>query len=102
MAGDIRRIETAMTLTAEGERILKEEIPNIPPPTTPITMNKAAVKYGVDSKTIRNWVYRGLVTVLSPGKGQGSKRLVDERDIAVRVATSEVKPGRPRNGDNLG
>ncbi len=66
----------------------------LPPKGTPITMNRAAMKYGITPPTVRNWVRYGFLTVLKPGKGQGSATYVDEYDVAKIIATQDVGPGK--------
>ncbi len=66
----------------------------LPPKGTPITMRAGGEKYGIAGNTVANWVRYGFVSVLTPGKGQGSKTHVDEYDIARIVATQDVSQGK--------
>ncbi len=66
----------------------------LPPRGTPITMNRAAVKYRISQPTVGNWVRYGFLTVLKPGKGQGSATYVDEYDVAKIIATQDVGQGK--------
>ena len=77
----------------EAEMVIAVE-QQLPPKGTPITMNRAVVKYGVSQPTVANWVRYGFVTVLKPGKGQGSSTDVDEYDVAKIIATQDVSQGK--------
>ncbi len=57
-------------------------------------MNVLSLCSGIGGNTVANWVRYGFVSVLTPGKGQGSKTHVDEYDVAKSIATQDVGPGK--------
>ena len=57
----------------------------------PITVSEAARKYGVLSQTIHAWVKQGLVRVLDPGKGRGSRKTLDESDVAYLAKIHQIR-----------
>ena len=99
----IRAVKEAEVAQIRAEMVLaieKELQVSLPEKGTPITMRAAAVKYGTSSKTVLNWVRYGFVTVIKPGKGRGSKTYVDERDVALIVATQDVRQGTHTKSPN--
>ena len=57
----------------------------------PITVSEAARKYGVLSQTIHAWVKQGIVRVLDPGKGRGSRKTLDESDVAYLAKIHQIR-----------
>ena len=66
----------------------------LPPKGTPITLQETFRKYGLSTATIARWVSYGWIAVLDPGKGQGSRKFIDEHDIAYIVANNDVSQGK--------
>ncbi len=61
---------------------------NLPPPGTPIGIQKGAKKYGCGASTVWRWVDRKMIRVIKErtGQGPGSATLIDEYELA-RLAT---------------
>jgi len=57
----------------------------------PITVSEAARKYDLLAQTIHIWVKQGMVRVLNAGRGRGSRKIVDESDVAYLAAIHHTR-----------
>jgi len=57
----------------------------------PITVSEAAKQYDLLAQTIHAWTRQGLVRVIDRGRGRGSRKTVDESDVAYLAAIHHTR-----------
>ena len=87
-----RQAQAAAILEAGEREIMTLVAEQLPPKGTPISMHQAAVKYQMGDRTVRHWVQLKWVPIIDEGKGQGSRRLIDEHYVAL-IASQGIKQG---------
>lgn len=66
----------------------------IPEKGTPISMRQVQERYGVSPHTVSNWRDLEWIATIDPGKGEGSRCLVDEHDVVLVLLDRANRPGR--------
>ncbi len=56
-----------------------------------ISISEAARKYSLLPQTVHVWAKRGLVRVLDEGKGRGSRKIVNEADVAYLASIHHLR-----------
>ena len=86
-------LQTAKDLLNRGD---------LPSKGIPITVHKAALKYGVSRQTIYDWARKGRIATIDDGEEKRGRRvLVDERDVAVVVNSEGVGLARSINPEEM-
>ncbi len=76
-------------INARLSRIRREDFAHLE--GVPITVSEAARKYGLLAQTIHAWVKQGIVRVIDAGRGRGSRKIVDESDVAYLAAIHHTR-----------
>ena len=96
--GNGRSKQVTSAVEAREPAVTQQRMRIVPPKGTPITSPVAGKKYGIGRTTVAYWAKGGLVAVLDPGKGVGSKAHYDEHDVVLILQRGGPPKGRPRKG----
>ncbi|MFW6125494.1 MAG: helix-turn-helix domain-containing protein [Chloroflexota bacterium] len=86
--------ETAKIDGGDGDMTTETQVLEIPPDA--VSIREAARLHNISATTIWRWVNRGLIKVYFAG-GQGSKTLIDRKELDRAARLYQAAPGQGRN-----